>query len=185
MTEIAGNAAALSDGKTQLQLLAALQRQIGTASPAILAGLRSEIIATVTAAQSVAQHSRATATVTDKAASLADVTTNTRRAIQNIADELFEQKKLDPYLQFASDEDEAEYRKREAERYAYIKAELAKGTPQGAANAAKAATEQLDDARDHGADSSPDFARMYAVVSEASDAQRAAMAEVADGDVLP
>lgn len=103
------------------------------------------------------------------------MTSKTRRTIQNVADELFEQKKLDPYLQFASAEDEAEYRKREAARKAYIDAELGKGTPQGALNAANASKEQLEDAGNHGADRSPDFAPMLDEVTKARDAQLAAM----------
>lgn len=175
MNEIAGNAAALSDGKAQLQLLTALQRQIGTASSAALAGMRSEIIAVANATQAIAQQSRASANASDTATTLADVTNKTRRTIQNVAQELFEQKKLDPYLQFVSAEDEAEYRKREAARKAYIDAELAKGTPQGALNAAAATREQLEDARDHGADRSPNFARMLAETEDAERTLSAAM----------
>lgn len=55
MNEIAGNAAALSDGKAQLQLVTALQRQIGTASHTALAGMRGEIIAVASATQTIAQ----------------------------------------------------------------------------------------------------------------------------------
>ena len=102
-----------------------------------------------------------------------------------MADELFEQKKLDPFLQFASQEEAAEYRKREAEREAYIRAELAKGTPQGALNASNATLAQLDDARDHGAEQSPDFDRLYQTTIGARDAQRAAIGKESAQTIAP
>lgn len=175
MNEMEGNAAALSDGKAQLQLLSALQRQIGVASPTALAGMRGEIIATASAAQTVVQQSRAAALTSERMAELQNVTNATRQTIQNVAEDLFEKKKLDPYLQFQSAEDEAEYRKREAERKAYIDAELAKGTPEGALNASNAAKAQIKDAGAHGADRSPEYADMLAATDKAEQALRSAM----------
>ncbi|HEV7233753.1 MAG TPA: hypothetical protein VGN36_05865, partial [Sphingorhabdus sp.] len=156
MTEIAGNAAAMCDGKAQLQLLAALQRQIGTASPAALAGLRSEIIATVNAAQAVAQHSRAAANDDrpDRAMTAADA----RQAIAHIGRDIFSHRLLNPYLRFASPEDEEAYRKREEQNRKAYELELAKGTPEGNRRAAEILNRQLIDAQAHGADASPDFA---------------------------
>ena len=167
MKEMAGNAAALSDGSAQLQLLSALQRQIGVASPAALAGMRGEIIATASAAQAVVQQSRAAALTSERMAELRDVTNATRQTIRNVAEDLFEKKKLDPYLQFQSAEDEAAYRKREAERQTYIKAELAKGTPESTLNATNATLAQINDAGAHGADRSPEFAGMLAATEDA------------------
>jgi hypothetical protein len=175
MNEMGGNASAISDGKTQLQLLSALQRQIGTASPTALAGMRGEIVATASAAQAVAQQSRANAVTNDRMAELRDVTNAARQTIGDVAHDLFEKKKLDPYLQFDSAQDEADYRKREAERQAYIKAELAKGTPEGALNANNATKAQLNDARDHGADRSPDFAGMLTATEDVVRTLRSAM----------
>lgn len=161
--------------RNQLHAITDMQRMVGAASPSALAQMRAEIVATALAAQTIAQQSQAAANATDRQADLAGVTATTRQTIQNVAHELFEQKKLDPYLQFQSAEDEAEYRKREAERQAYIRAELAKGTPQGALNAAAATRDQLEDARDHGADRSPDFAPMLAATEDAERALRTAM----------
>ena len=67
---------------------------------------------------------------------------------------------LDPYLQFASAEEEEAYRKREQERKDAYDRELAKQTLDGNSKAAKIAQEQLRDAGAHGADRSRDFAGM-------------------------
>lgn len=175
IAELERNGAPLDAARNQLYAIADMQRMVGAASPSALAHMRAEIVATALAAQTIAQQSQAAANATDRQADLANVTATTRQTIQNVARELFEDRKLDPYLQFQSAEDEAEYRKREAERQAYIRAELAKGTPQGALNASNAMLAQLDDARDHGADRSPDFDRMYGTTLSARDAQRNAM----------
>lgn len=175
MNAATGDAKMLSESNAQLQLLSALQRQIGTASLATLSGMRAEIGGAVSAAQTIAQQSRTAAGADDKMINLREVTGTTREAIAKVADEVFGKKKLDPYLQFNSPDDEAEYRKREAERQAYIERELAKGTPEGALNASNATLAQLQDARDYGADRSPDFARLLADTTNARDAQFAAM----------
>lgn len=156
MNEIKGNAAALSDGNTQLQLLTALQRQIGAASPAALAGLRSEIIATVSGAQAVAQQSRAT--VNDNKPERAMSAAEARQAITDVGRDVFSGQVLDPYLRFASPEDEEAYRKREEQNRKAYELELAKGTPEGNRRAAEILNRQLVDAQAHGADASPDFA---------------------------
>lgn len=174
IVELERNGAPLDAARNQLYAIADMQRMVGIASPSALAQMRAEIVATANAGQTIAQQSR-TANANERQADLAEVTASTRQTIQNVEHELFEEKKLDPYLQFQSAEDEAEYRKREAERQAYIRAELAKGTPQGALNASNAMLAQLDDARDHGADRSPDFDRMYGATLSARDAQRSAM----------
>lgn len=174
LKEAGGNVGAAKEGVAQLELLNALQRQIGSANPTALAAMRSGIIATVSAAQAVAHQTR-TGADDSKIANLTDVTNNTRKTLRNLADELFEQKKLDPYLQFQSADDEAEYRKREAERKAYIDRELAKGTPEGALNANLAFKAQLKDAGAHGAEASPDYAAMLAKAEEAERGLRSAM----------
>ena len=156
INEIGSNAAALSDSKAQLQLLSALQRQIGSASPAALAGLRGEIVATVSAAHAVAQQSRATANADDKP-DRAMTAAEARQAIIDVGRDVFDRQKLDPYLRFASPEDEEAYRKREEENSKAYERELAKGTAEGNRRAAEILRAQLDDARAHGAGDSPDF----------------------------
>ncbi|WBY08934.1 hypothetical protein PIB19_05925 [Sphingomonas sp. 7/4-4] len=163
------------DAQNQLQFLSSLQRTVGTANPVALAQMRSEIAATVSAAQAVAAQGRTAASPDDKTADLAETTANTRRTIGDISEKLFERKVLDPYLTFASPEDEAEFRRREAERQEYVRRELAKGTPEGALNASNAAVAQLEDARDHGADRSPDFDTLLSSATVARDQQRAAI----------
>lgn len=165
--------------RNQLQSLTDMQRSVGTASLADLAMLRTAIASTVETAQGVVQQARATAASDSSARDLAETSARTRATISDIANDLFERRVLDPYLQFASAEDEAEYRRREAERRAYIEAELAKGTPEGTLNAATATREQLQDARNHGADRSPDFDRMLAATDDAERALRAALPDQA------
>ncbi len=136
--------------------------------------LRASVASTVETAQGSAQQARASAATETGARNLAGTSARTRATIAGIADDLFERRIFDPYLQFASAEEEAEFRRREAERQAHIRAELAKGTPEGALNAAVATREQLEDARAHGADRSPDFVPMLAATEDAERALRAA-----------
>jgi hypothetical protein len=163
------------DAQNQLQFLSSLQRTVGAANPVALAQMRGEIAATVSAAQAVAAQGRSAASSDDKAVELAETTANTRRTIGDVSEKLFERRVLDPYLNFASPEDEAEYRRREAERQEYVRRELAKGTPQGALNASNATIAQLEDARDHGGDRSPDFDTLLSRATVARDQQRAAI----------
>lgn len=140
----------------QLAALATLQRQIGTASGADLAELRSNVIAAVAATQSAIQDGRI-AVADANAADGAGVSGNTTAARQQIQSSMAAMQRFSPYLRFASPEDQADYERREAQRRAYIEAELAKGTPGATLNANAAAIGQLLDAGDHGADASPDF----------------------------
>jgi hypothetical protein len=71
--------------------------------------------------------------------------------------DFYVRKIFDPYLRFGSPEDEAAYRKREAERERAIKEALAEGTPEGNLRASQLAVEQLKDAGAHGADRSPQY----------------------------
>lgn len=175
VTELARTGGNPGDAQNQLQFLSNLQRSVGAANPVALAQMRSEIAATVNAAQAVAAQGRSAASSDDKTVELAETTANTRRTIGDVSEKLFERKVLDPYLTFASPEDEAEFRRREAERQEYVRRELAKGTPEGALNASNATVAQLEDARDHGADRSPDFETLYSTAITAREQQRTAM----------
>lgn len=161
--------------QNQIQFLVGLQRAVGSANPVALAQMRSEITATVNAAQAVVQQTRAAASADDRVLDIRDVTRATRQTIENVAQDLFEKKKLDPYLQFVTEQDEATYREREAKRQAYIKRELAKGTPEGALNAANASVDQINDAGAHGAERSPDYEVLKQTATDARDAQLAAL----------
>jgi hypothetical protein len=68
---------------------------------------------------------------------------------------------FDPFLRFASPQDEEDYRRREAARSAYIEAELARGTPQGDLNASAGVIGQMVDAKANGAGDSPEFQQRW------------------------
>lgn len=120
-------------------------------------------MAFVAATQAFVQHAR-TAVVSGQAAELAlhAASTAARREVTSFVDDFYEKKIFDPYLQFASKEEEEAYRKREAERREAIEKALAKGTPEGDLLANRLAIDQLKDAGAHGADQSADYAPMLA-----------------------
>lgn len=158
IAELARGGADVSALTNQSQALLQLQKQVGNANLGGLVAMRTEIASAVALTQAIAQQSRTSATTAEQAtASLATVSAETRRAVQSISNDVFERKLFDPYLEFASAEDEAAYRKREAERQQTIAAELAKHTPAGDLNAAGATIGQMTDAKAHGAGNSPEF----------------------------
>ena len=158
IAELARSGADASALTNQRQSLQQLQKQVGTANLTTLAGLRAEIAGAVATTQTLTEQSRAVAITAGQAAAetLATASVNSRLAVISIMRDMH---RFDPYLNFASAEDEAAYRKREAERLAYIDAQHAKGTVEGNLNAAGAAVGQLADAKAHGAGNSPEFER--------------------------
>jgi hypothetical protein len=116
VAELARSGADISALANQSQALLHLQKQVGRANLGGLAAMRTEIAGAVAVTQAIAQQSRASATIAEQAAaSLATASADTRRTVQSISNDVFERKLFDPYLEFASAEDEAAYRKREAE----------------------------------------------------------------------
>jgi hypothetical protein len=156
IAELARSGADASALVNQRQSLQQLQKQVGSASFATLAGLRAEIAGAVATTQTLTEQGRANATTAGQAAAeaLATASANSRAQVTSIMRDMH---RFDPYLHFASAEDEAAYRKREAERLAYIDAQHAKGTAEGNLNAAGATVAQLADAETHGAGNSPEF----------------------------
>lgn len=157
LTRTGGNA---GDAQNQLQFLSSLQRTVGAANPVALAQMRSEISATVNAAQAVAAQGRNAASADDKP-DRAMTAAEARQAIADVGRDVFGRRVLDPYLRFASVEDEEAYRKREEENSKAYERELAKGTPDGDRRAAEILRTQLVDARAHGAGDSPDFDSLF------------------------
>lgn len=168
---MADNAGALSDGIAQLRLLSALQRQIGTANPAALAGMRSEIVGTVSAAQSVVQQSRAVIASDNAGRNLAEASSSARNQVSSLARDLH---RFDPFLQFDSDEEGAAYRRREGDRLAGIQQQLALNTPQGNLNASGLMVGQMVDAYAHGAGESPEFNERWDALVESTTKLRVA-----------
>lgn len=152
------------EAQSQMQALADLQKQIATATPTSLTFLRGDVAGAAAACRTLAQEARAI--------SLSERNNETpsaraRAAIQRLTSDLFERRVLDPYLQFASPEDEAAYRERERERREAIERAQASGTPEGEQTAARLTEAQIRDAGAHGATASPDYEPMLRSAQEA------------------
>lgn len=157
IAELARSGADSAALTNQSHALQQLQRSVGSANLGSLLALRGEIAVAVATTQTIAQQSRANATATEQAASLTTASAEVRRTVQSIGNDLFERKLFDPYLAFGSAEEEAAYRRREAERQQAMASEFAKGTPTGNLNAAGIAIGQMADAKARGAGNSPEF----------------------------
>lgn len=165
----------IAEARTQFASLGALCQQLASADSKTLIALRATVAAAVASGQSAAQQA-----LGDAGGAMNNQAMNAQQARQAIADvgrKLFEDKALDPYLQFASAEDEVAYRRREEERRKAYEAEMEKHTVEGDRRAAEIAKSQLGDAEAHGAGKSPEFQRMQASVQEASTTLSAIAAE--------
>ncbi|MFZ5746902.1 MAG: hypothetical protein ACOY45_04505 [Pseudomonadota bacterium] len=172
------NGSALSQGQQHLRALKDFQRRIATADPASIAALRhdlSTMLATTHAAADQARSAAADARL-ESTVELAHLAAASRERVTSL---LRDMSRFDPYLRFASPEDEAEYRAREAERRAAMETELAKGTPEGDLNAAAGAIGQMVDAKAHGAGDSPEFRERWDTL--VADTQRLREAARANG----
>lgn len=154
----------LANGEAQLQGLSSLQQRVAFADARQLLAMRNEVMAVAAATQLVASQTRPATDGLD-AATAAE---KARRALFDLVDDYYDRKKFDPYLRFASAEDEAAFRKREAERKAAIDAARAEGTPEGNARAARLMKEQMVDAGAHGADRSPEYAEKLQSITQSS-----------------
>lgn len=161
IAELVRAGASPAEATNQLAMLATLQHQVGTAGPAALLAMRTEVSVAIAQAQTAAQraqhHARNAAELLDDA-ELEKSAAASRRAVMGVMRDLH---KFDACLTFDTPEDEAEYRRREAERRNYIDAELAKQTPEGDLNASGGAVGQMLDAHAHGAGNSPEFRQRW------------------------
>lgn len=98
-----------------------------------------------------------------------------RRVTGDFVHDFYERRIFDPYLSFASPEEEQAYRDREEARQRAIEAARALGTPEGDLLALRLGREQLEDAARYGADESPAYAGVYAEISSAERDLRAAV----------
>lgn len=175
IAELARSGADTSALTNQRQSLQQLHRQVGTANLTTLAGLRAEIAGAVATTQTLAEQGRAIATTAGQAAAeaLATASANSRAQVTSIMRDM---RRFDSHLDFASAEDEAAYRKREAERRAEIEAALSKATPESTLKASGLTVGQLLDAKAHGADDSPEFDATFNKAADTWRTQRAAVA---------
>jgi hypothetical protein len=161
---------AAQTGAAMAQISLALNGPASALRPSDLAALEGVV------------HSSETTTLLAEAATQAALARNVavtaaanRAETQSVAHDLFDRKIFDAYLHFASPEDEADYRKREAEARKYVEAQLAKHTPEGDLNASGGTLGQMFDAHAHGAGASPDFMPRFNALAETAQHQRAAM----------
>jgi hypothetical protein len=167
IAELARSGADSAALANQSHALQQLRRTVGSANLGSLLALRSDVASASTSATALANHAISTAASAAANANLSPAQ-RARASIEAVQRDLFEKRVLDPYLQFASAEDEEAYRKRERERDAEVKRALALRTPEGERRANELVQDQLRDAGAHGADRSPDFADMVQLAKSAT-----------------
>lgn len=177
MREAGADESAIASLRVQAQNLVQLQRALSDGGRSSVDALKGPVAAAIAASTTLAASGRdiALSSKGTDAAALAAVSAVTRRQVEDLSRDLYERRIFDPYLSFASPEDEADYRRREAEAKRYIDAELAKGTPEGDLNAAGATQGQMLDAAAHGADQSPEFKERWEALEKTAHEQREAV----------
>jgi hypothetical protein len=149
---------AITQAEAQLRGLALLQKRVDRASPASLATIRAEVAASVAATQSFVQQMQgAGSVVTAEKAALQQASEAARGTVTDFIHDYYDERKFDRFLQFASVEDQEEYRRREDERKHAIDKALAEHTPKSSLRALDLSIEQLKDAGAHGARRSSEF----------------------------
>jgi hypothetical protein len=91
------------------------------------------------------------------AANLYAASQGARAEVNHFMDDYYKRRAFEPYLHFASEKDEEEYRRREEERRLQIEKAQKENTPESNLKATNLAIEQMQDAGAHGADRSPQF----------------------------
>ena len=144
--------------QSQLEALKNLQGSVAwTHDSKGLASFRSAVSATVSATQTFVQQSSQASGKEFVAGALYAASTASRLAVSDFTKAYYEQRIFEPYLKFASAEDEEAYQRREAEHLLAIEKAKGEGTPQGDLRAAQHSLEQLEDAGAHGANRSPEY----------------------------
>jgi len=166
LSRTGGDVATLSASRAQLSSLVGLRQQITFASGPALASLRAEALAASSSASALAQQAGDSAS-NNAGAGNSNPAQAARRAIEEVGQDLFERRKLDPYLKFTSAEDEEEYRKREEQRNEERNRALELHTTEGDRLALKIQREQWRDAGEHGAASSPEYRAMGEKMAQA------------------
>lgn len=167
IAELARSGADSAALTNQNQALQHLQRTVGSANLGSLLALRGEVAAAASSATNLANQAISSAASAAAAQANLSPAERARTSIEALNRDLFENRMLDPYLRFASPEDEEAYRKRERERKEEIDRAMALGTPEGLRRANELLRDQLRDAGVHGEDRSPDYAGMMQRSDEA------------------
>ncbi len=169
----------IEQGGTQLHQLNALRDQlVGGAKD--LPALRANVTAVVAAIHAYASDARAAAASASVASSAAQaqlqqVDAIARANVGSLTHDIFERRIFDPYLHFATKEDEEAYRHRGEDAKRYIDQQLAQHTPQGDLNASAATVAHLNDAEAHGAGAYPGFQELKSKAEGDYQSLRAAM----------
>lgn len=177
-----GNHELVDDGVAKLHRLNLLRDQLVGGTKGV-AALRAEIASAVAATRAYTSGisgavGTAQGSPAEQAAqaALRDASIAAHRTVADFSRDFYERKIFDPYLKFASTEDEEAYRRREQERQRAIEKAQVENTPAGNLRANELAIDQLKDAGAHGADRSPDYKpRMDGLVGS-RDALRSAVA---------
>ncbi len=155
----AGDASLIAQALAHQQTLAKLERALSSGSAAMIApNIRGEIAAVLAASANLSQQAKLTAD--QQTVDLATAQARARATVQEIGRDIYGRRIFDPYLRFASEEDEVAYRRREEENRRAIAEALAEHTPEGDLRAAQITERQLQDAGAHGADASPQFSNL-------------------------
>ncbi|MEJ7928232.1 hypothetical protein WG908_15905 [Sphingobium sp. AN641] len=154
IAELSRTGASTTLADSQLDNLAQLQRQLGTASMATIAAMRGEIGAAVAQAQTVVQQARGTVAGAN-AGDGADIAVLANHAQAQAASFMRDLRQYDGLLQFDNDSERAAYEQREAERRRRYEEESAKGTAEGKFNASGEALGQMADLAAHGGSADP------------------------------
>ncbi|WP_421729374.1 hypothetical protein [Brevundimonas sp.] len=156
-----GDGGALAAAQNQMSRLSGLQHRIESAQGGGLAAIRAEVMASVAASQTLAQRARASATTAQAAeAALHEASAAAHRVTGDFVRDFYEKKIFDPYLHFASADEERAYREREEASRKAIETARAEGTPEGELRALQISRAQLVDAGKYGAADSPDYQPM-------------------------
>jgi len=152
---------AITQAESQLRGLSTLQQRIGIADANGLSAIRSEVAATVAATQALVQQAQqGTSAAQSAQVALAQASEAARNSVNDFMHGYYDRHEFDRYLQFSTQKDEEEYRRREAERKQAIDAAMAQHTPQGDLKANQLSIDQLKDAGAHGANRSPEYKPM-------------------------
>lgn len=166
-----GDAGALGQAEAQMQALTRLQHRIGRADPSTLTAMRAEVVASVAASVALTQAARTSvANVQTAEVALHAAQAEARRTVADFTHDFYERKIFDPYLKFASAEDERAYREREESYRREIEKAQAQGTPEGDLRALQLTKAQLLDAGAHGADRNPAYEPLLRNVNAAESA---------------
>ncbi|ESQ82991.1 hypothetical protein [Asticcacaulis benevestitus] len=160
----------------QLSNLSALRQQASLATGTTLQQMQAQIANTVANAQALATGSTEMGGGS-AAEKLAEASAKARQTAQDFVRDYYDNHKFEKDLQFQSEQDERDYREREAARKKAIEEALAAHTPEGAARALLLEQAQLQDAGKHGADKSPDFQEYTAKLKAEADNLQSAISE--------